>query len=486
MEKAKGKKRALLLIGGIVAALALAVLVFVLLVDIDGKRPRLESEASKALGLTVRIRGEMKIEYFPPFVLSLSDLHVARAGEDVLRVERMRVGLKILPLLWGQVRFRNLGLDRPDLSIQRTATGPFDFERYIFRPLRNAGEALPASFGRIDEISITGGKVSYASLDSTILADVAGLDLTIRDLTFQGIPGEDPFRNVSFTGSGKAERLAVGGAEVTGLSFGIAAKNGNYEMNPSTLQAFGGTGEGNLWVSLTEPTPLVQVLYSLEGSRFEKLFAASGRKQGLLEGKIDLAANLFMKGKNPDELIGTMSGDVSWKGNGLEVPDFDPDALLSVEGEGKEIPVARMGALLLPGPYFTEAARGLSGPEKTGERTGEKGMVKMLVSDWIVKNGVFEAKDVALATKGHRVALAGKIDLPGKQIDNVTIALVDDKGCVRAGQTIRGTFRHPRIEEATAVRKKTLPGETETGKSKEPVPGEECEVFYRGSVPPPE
>jgi AsmA protein len=446
----------LLLIGGIVAALALAVLVFVLLVDIDGKRPRLESEASKALGLTVRIRGEMKIEYFPPFVLSLSDLHVARAGEDVLRVERMRVGLKILPLLWGQVRFRNLGLDRPDLSIQRTATGPFDFERYIFRPLRNAGEALPASFGRIDEISITGGKVSYASLDSTILADVAGLDLTIRDLTFQGTPGEDPFRNVSFTGSGKAERLAVGGAEVTGLSFGIAAKNGNYEMNPSTLQAFGGTGEGNLWVSLTEPTPLVQVLYSLAGSRFEKLFAASGRKQGLLEGKIDLAANLFMKGKNPDELIGTMSGDVSWKGNGLEVPDFDPDALLSVEGEGKEIPVA------------------------------EKGMVKMLVSDWIVKNGVFEAKDVALATKGHRVALAGKIDLPGKQIDNVTIALVDDKGCVRAGQTIRGTFRHPRIEEATAVRKKTLPGETEKGKSKEPVPGEECEVFYRGSVPPPE
>jgi AsmA protein len=486
MEKAKGKKRALLLIGGIVAALALAVLALVLLVDIDGKRPRLESEASKALGLTVRIRGEMKIEYFPPFGLSLSDLHIARAGKDVLRVEKMRVGLKILPLFWGQVRFRSLGLDRPDFSIQRTATGPFDFERYVSRPLRNAGEALSSPIGRIDEISITGGRASYRGMDSAIRADVAGLDLTIRDLTFQKPLGEDPFRNVSFTGSGKAERLAVVGAEVTGLSFGFVAKNGNYEMNPSTLQAFGGTGEGNLWVSLTEPTPLIQVLYSLAGSRFERLFAASGRKQGLLEGNMDLTANLFMKGENPDELIGTMSGDISWKGNDLAVPDFDPDALLSAGGEGIESPVARSGALLLPGPSFAEAARGLSGPEKTGERTGEKGMVKMLVSDWIVKNGVFEAKDVALVTKEHRIALSGKIDLPGRQFDNVTIALVDDKGCARAGHTIRGTFRLPRIEEATAVKEKPLPGEMPAGKSKEPVPGEECETFYAGSVPPPE
>jgi uncharacterized protein involved in outer membrane biogenesis len=486
MEKAKGKKRALLLIGGIVAALALAVLTLILLVDIGGKRPLLESEASKALGLTVRIRGEMKIEYFPPFGLSLSDLDVARAGKDVLRVERMRIGLKILPLFWGRIRFRSLGIDRPDLTIQRTATGPFDFERYVSRPLRNAGEALPATFGRIDEISITGGSVSYSSVDSSIRADVADLDLTIRDLTFQEPLGEDPFRNVSFTGSGGAERLAVGGAEVTGLSFGFTAKNGNYEMNPSTLQAFGGTGKGNLWVSLTEPTPLVQILYSLADSRFEQRFAASGRKQGPLEGNMDLTANLFMKGENPGELMATMSGDVTWKGNDLAVPDFDPDVLLSAEEEGIERPVAQTGALLLPDPYFFEAARGLSGPERTGENTGGKGMVNTFVSDWNVKNGVFEAKDVALATKGHRIALTGKIDLPGKQFDNVTIALVDDKGCVRAGQTIRGTFRHPRIEEATTVRKITLPGETPEGKSMEPVTGEECETFYAGSVPPPE
>jgi AsmA protein len=486
MEKATGKKRALIAIGGIVAALALGVLALVLLVDINGKRLRLESEASKALGLAVRIQGEMKIEFFPPFGLSLSDLHVARAGEDVLRVERMRVGLKILPLLWGRVRFRKLRLDRPDLSIQRTATGTFDFERYIFLPLRNAGEALPAAFDHFNEISITGGSVSYTGVDASIRADVEALDLTIRDLTLPGTPGEDPFRTVSFTGSGKAGRLAFGNAEITDLSFGIVAKSGNYEMNPSTLQAFGGTGEGNMWVSLTEPTPLVQVLYAIAGSRSERLFAASGRKQGLLEGKMDLAANLFMKGVNSDELTGTMSGDISWKGNDLAVPDFDPDALLSAEGEGKEIPAARIGALLLPGPYFAEGARGLSGPEKPGERIGEKGMVKMLVSDWIVKNGVFEAIDVALATKGHRVALTGKIDLPGKQFDNVTIALVDEKGCAKEGQTIRGTFRLPRIEQATTVKGKTLPGEAPAGKSTEPVPGKECEVFYAGSVPPPE
>ncbi len=62
------------------------------------------------------------------------------------------------------------------------------------------------------------------------------------------------------------------------------------EIEPVTLQAFGGTGEGSVRVSLTEPIPLFRVRYSLSGSRVERLLAASGRKRGLLEGAMDLLA----------------------------------------------------------------------------------------------------------------------------------------------------------------------------------------------------
>ena len=96
MTREKGKNRALLVIAGLLAVLALAILALVLFVDIGKYRPGLETEASRILGLDVKIRGEMKIEYFPPFGVSLGDIHGARRGATVFRVERMRAGLKIL------------------------------------------------------------------------------------------------------------------------------------------------------------------------------------------------------------------------------------------------------------------------------------------------------------------------------------------------------------------------------------------------------
>jgi len=481
-----GKKRALLVIGGIVAAFAIAIAAIVLFVDINRYKPRFETAASKALGLEVRIRGEMNIAFFPPLGLTLAGIEVTRRGEDILRVERMRGGLKILPLLLGRIRFRELEFVRPELSLRRTTSGPFDFERYLHRPLRNAREALPGTFDRIDGISVTEGKISYAGSDPASRVRLEDLDLAIRDAAFPESSGEDLPRNVSFAGTVTAARASIGNAEFTGISCGMTAKNGNYEIDPVTLRAFGGTGEGAVWVNLSVSTPLVQVRYSLTGADIGGLFATPGRKRAILEGKVDLSANLFMKGGAPDAMAGTMTGDISWKGKDFTVLDFDPDVLLSVSGKKKDVPLAQMRALLLPGPPFSAAARGLSAPDNAIETDRGEGPVRTLVSTWTAKNGVFEAKDVALATTRHRVALQGRIDLPGERFDEITVALVDDRGCPLAGQTIRGPFRLPRIALATAAKTIKPEGKIPIAQSKEPAPKEGCEVFYAGSVPPPE
>ena len=486
MTREKGKNRALRVIAGLLAVLALAVLALVLFVDIGKYRPMLETEASRILGLDVKIRGEMKIEYFPPFGISLGDIDVARRGATVVRVEGMRTGLKILPLLWGQVRIRQVELVRPQLFLLRTGSGPFDFERYLTRPFRIARETLPGTFDSVDRFSVSGGMVSYESRDSSIRAEVDGLELVMREITFGEPPVEDLFRTVSLSGNVKAARMAVGTWEASTLAFALTAKNGNFEIHPITLQAFGGTGEGSLWINLSVSTPLVNIQFAQTGSDIEQLSMASGEKQGLLAGKADLSWNLFMKGADPGALAGTMTGDISWKGSDLKVRYFDPDALLAAIRDGKPAPLARMGALLLPGPLFTAAAEGLFGPDARAGKEGEEGLVDALVSYWTVKNGRFEAQDVALSTKAHRVALTGRIDLPGGQFDNVTVALVDDRGCARAGQTIQGAFRHPRIAEKVAAKGEAPPGETPAGEATEAAPGGGCKVFYAGTVPPPQ
>ncbi|MGA7105184.1 MAG: AsmA family protein [Candidatus Deferrimicrobiaceae bacterium] len=485
MAKRKGKNRALLITAGILAVLALAVLALVLFVDIGRFRPRLETEASRILGLDVQIRGEMKIEYFPPLGVSLADIHVTRRGATVVRVERMRAGLKILPLLWGRVRFREVELIRPQLSLLRTGSGSFDFERYITRPFRTAREALPGNLDSVDRLSVSGGIVSYTSKDSSIRAEVDGLELVMRDITF-GEPSGDLFRTVSFSGNVKAARTALGTWEASPLAWEMTGKDGNYEIGPIALQAFGGTGEGSVWINLSVLTPLVHIQFSQTGSDIEQLYTAAGGKRWLLAGKADLSFNLFMKGEDPDALVKTMIGDISWKGNDLKVPDFDPDARLSAMRKGESALLARMGALLLPGPLFTAAAEGLLGPDTKGGKEGEEGLVRTLASNWTVKDGMFEAEDVALATKGHRVALTGRIDLPGGQFDNIAVALVDDRGCARAGQTIQGAFRLPQIAETITAKGKEPTGETPVGEAMEAAPGGECKVFYAGTVPSPE
>jgi uncharacterized protein involved in outer membrane biogenesis len=470
MEMSPGKKRALLVIGGIVAALALAIAAVVLFVDFNRYKPRFETEASRALGLEVRIRGDMDVALSPPLGLTLAGIEVARNGEDVLRVERMRAGLKILPLFLGRIRFRELGFVRPELFIRRTTSGPFDFERYLYRPLQKAREILPGSFDRIDGISVTGGKISYSGTDPASRARLENVDLAIRDVAFPKTSGDELFRNVSFAGTVTAARAAIGNAEFSGISCGVTTKNGNYEIDPVSMQAFGGTGEGSVWVNLSVATPLVQVRYSITGFDIGSLFAASGRKRGILEGKVDHSANLFMKGGTPDALARTMTGDISWKGSDLTVPDFDPDVLLSASGKKKYFSLAQMRTFLLPGPPFPAAARGLSVPDNATGTDGGEGPVRTLVSTWTAKNGVFR----------------GRIDLPGGRFDDITVALVDDRGCPLAGQTIRGPFRLPRIALATAAKPKKPDGEKPVAKSKEPAPEEGCEVFYAGSVPPPE
>ena len=486
MKKTRGKKRALVVIVWIATALALSILALVLFVDLNRYKPRLESAASRALGLGVRIRGEMKIEFLPSFGLSLADLEIQRDREEVLRVDRVRARLKIFPLLWGRVRVRGLGLARPGLRIQRTSVGPFDFERYLYRPLRNSREVLPGIFDRLEEISATGGKVSYVSNDNATRIDADGIDLAIRDIVFRGTFGEDPFRNVSFTGTVKVARAVLGIAEGSDIDCGLKAKNGNYEIQPVTLRAFGGTGEGGVRIHLAESISLIQVRYSLTRFRVEQLFSGFGRKRGGLNGTADLSANLSMKGEVPDEWAGTVTGDVSWTGNDLASIDFDPDAILSAAGEGKGSPFARAAAILLSSPPFTKAAVELSGRDIPRKDTEGSGPVRALASTWTVKNGVFEAKDVAFATKRHRLALTGMIDLRVEEFDNVTAALVDNRGCTLTGQTIRGPFRHFRIAWATVSPKQAPPGQIPMGKSEETIRREECEVFYAGSVPPPE
>jgi hypothetical protein len=86
------------------------------------------------------------------------------------------------------------------------------------------------------------------------------------------------------------------------------------------------------------------------------------------------------------------------------------------------------GLLVTKGYDFSTIARGTEG----------SGDIRTLVSDWKVEGGVARAQDVAMATNENRIALQGGLDLVNDRFDDVTIALIDAKGCVKVRQRLRG------------------------------------------------
>ena len=62
-----------------------------------------------------------------------------------------------------------------------------------------------------------------------------------------------------------------------------------------------------------------------------------------------------------------------------------------------------------------------------------------------------DATDCALATHHNRVALKGKLDLVSERYDYVIVALLNDKGCAKFKQSIRGSFGSPEIGAVSAV-----------------------------------
>ena len=96
-----------------------------------------------------------------------------------------------------------------------------------------------------------------------------------------------------------------------------------------------------------------------------------------------------------------------------------------------------------------------------------------------------QAQDVAMATKENRVALRGGLDFVNDQFNEVTLALVDAKGCAKVQQKIRGSFQSPVIEKPNLLTTLAGPALRLLKKGSDLVLGGQCDVFYAGSVAAP-
>ncbi|MFO1185649.1 MAG: AsmA family protein [Bauldia sp.] len=235
-----------------------------LFIDWNVYRSGIEAEASRMLGLDVRVKGAADARLLPVPSLTLNDVEIGPLGAPALTVERLALNVELSGLLSGEVHVVDAVLERPRLRLT------------IDRAGKIVAPALP-SLATIDP-----GKVSFAS---TSIVDGA---LSVSDLRSQS---ELTFTQVnvgrlearSLAGPWRGEGSFVAGGTTVAARVSTARLQGNgdlglaLDLTPTTGWPVPGTlsVEGTLHISDGEPALIGRYAFGPAGSGVQRAAASA-------------------------------------------------------------------------------------------------------------------------------------------------------------------------------------------------------------------
>ena len=331
---------------------------------------------------------------------------------------------------------------------------------------------------RIDPV--TAARLVYSGPDGKV--EAARIALGVDNLAVGGDKKAGLLRRISFSGTAGIGEVRTEGLVVSDLKSAVTGKDGILDLHPVTMRLLGGHGSGSLRADCSGDVPQYRVRYSLSKFRIEEFLKTLSPKNAAI-GPMDVSATLSMRGKTANEMKRTADGEVSLRGENLTLDGVDLDKVFNRFEASQNFNLVDVGVFFIAGPFAPLITKGYGFASLFGG-SGGSSRIRVVVSDWKVERGIALAKDVAMATNEHRVALVGSLDFPNERFNDVTMAVIDGKGCVKARQKIRGSFRKPEVEKLNVVLTVAGPVLRLFTQAKKLLGGK-CEVFYAGSVAPP-
>lgn len=469
----KSLKSVLFAIAGFIALLVLIAVAIFYLVDTSFYKQRLERAASEALGMEVRVVGRLRMACFPGLHITLDDVHIRNQGMEVAFAKEADLDIDLLPLLHREVRINRIGLQHLKISIKRHRNGTFNFEGA-------KGISLATD---LDKLSLSDGAFLYRDEQSGKGFEVGNLNLEVRSLRLAGENGAEVLKNLSFTAEFACREIRTRDLLISEVKVTCKGEDGLFILHPVTMRLFGGQASGTIGADFSAPVPRYSIHAFLSKFKIEEYLKTLSAKK-VAEGSMDFSATLSMRGSTARELKRTTGGEVSLRGKDLTLYGNDLDREFSRFESSQNFNLVDVGALFFAGPLGLALTKGFNFAS-TFQGSGGSSSISRLLSVWKVKRGVAQAKDVAMVTKQNRIALKGRIDFINERFDDVTIALIDARGCAKVKQKISGPFRNPLVERPNILMSLAGPVLNMLKQARELFTGGKCETFYAGSVPAP-
>jgi uncharacterized protein involved in outer membrane biogenesis len=463
-------KMTLIVLAPLVLLLAAAVF---LLSRMDTKS-EFETVASHATGLDVAVKGKVSIGLFPIPRATLKDVTLKNKESQIVSANEADVGVEFWPLLRKQVHIKRLVLQNVNIDVARDRKGHYNFSTpsTIERPV------AAMSLGHVSLVKAT---LHYTNQETDRELKATDCKFDSDDFQLSEGTSEDILKHLSLSASVVCAEMRNNLFVGTDVHFSIAGENGIFKLKPVRMRIMDGKGSGNIDANFTGRSPMYRIHYAVTQLHVDNLFKSiAPGKVG--EGFMDFTTDFGLRGWDADEMTRSADGEASLRGKDLDIAIGDLDRTLSRYEPSQNFNLVDVGAFFIAGPFGLIVTKGYNFAS-IFQGTGGNTHIRILVSHWKVANGVAHAQDVAMATKENRLAMKGALDFVNMKFDDVTVAILDNKGCARVEQKIRGPFSKPVVERPNVISSLTGPISSLVGKTKK-LFGAKCTVFYEGSVTP--
>jgi len=462
---------------GAVLALALLAGVIMLLSWRGHAKPQLQAAASDALGMEVKIDGPLVLNFFPSPAATVEQVHIRGRGTELVAARQARLDIELVSLLRRQVRIPRIELRHVTLTVERSRDGRFNFEGSS----PGAG-AIPDI--ESTDVVLTDLTFVYSNRQEGTSVQAGPCDVQASDLRITATKGADLMKHLSFSAKVACEQIKTKVLPMTDVKFSAQCAKGVIETKNAALRAFGGHGTAAVRADFAAAVPTYRlhgVLSKFQLDEFSKNFSQKKIGEGLMEFSTDLK----MSGNDADKMIASMDGEASLHGSDLSLEVGDLDNELAHYKSTQRFNLVDLGAFLLAGPIGLAVTKGYD-YAKVINSSGGSSQVPSLISEWHVEHGVAQARDVAMTTKANRVALKGNLDFVNDSFQDVTVAVVNGKGCATVEQKVHGPFSNPDVEKPNVLISLAGPALHLIRKASHAMGGGRCEAFYSGSLPPPQ
>src|SRR6516164_6777987 len=186
-------------IGGIAFAILLLILIVLpFVINVNRFRPKVESEASAALGRQVTV-GDLSLSLLSGTVradnIAIAD-DPAFSKSPFVTAQSLKVGVEILPLLSSKFNVTYITLEQPQITLVKTASGKWNFSSIGGASAKKAPEAAksgsPPPSVSVAKLNIDHGKLSVGTVNSQAKPVVFdNVNITVSNFSFNS---EFPFQ----------------------------------------------------------------------------------------------------------------------------------------------------------------------------------------------------------------------------------------------------------------------------------------------------